>query len=106
MMKVDHWIVYYADGSIFTSDQGSWAECPPFGVAACIFYDIEDRVLVSRSQRDVSIHYHPELEAEEWVEIEGVPVGMDVPVKMGLWTDDDSYWRVHDLVRRRVTPTP
>ena len=104
MLKVDRWVVYYADGSTFTSEQGTWAEAPPFGVFAVVYYDPEGRKLTDRQGKDVSIYQFPGDKPTHVVDVEGTPVGMDIDVKMGLWTDNESYWRVHDYHRREVTP--
>jgi hypothetical protein len=37
-------------------------------------------------------------------EFVGLPEGTDEHAKMGLWTDGESYWRVHDAAHRSVTP--
>jgi hypothetical protein len=92
MLKVERWEVFYADGSIFTSDQGTWAECPPFGIQAIVYYSPEGVTFQEVGQDDSIYHYIGEAE------------GCDEPVKMGLWTDGETYWRVHDLAKRSVTP--
>lgn len=93
MLPVVAWTVFYADGSTFTSAQGSWAEAPPFGVQAVVYYHSPSGVTVQEVGNDVSIYEHI-----------GLPEGSDEHAKMGLWTDGVSYWRVHDAVKRTVTP--
>lgn len=90
MLPVERWVIFYADGSQFCSEQGSWAEAPPFGVHAVVYYHAPEGVTLAQDQ-DVYGYL-------------GVPLGCDVPVKMGLYTDGVSYWRVHDLVERAVRP--
>jgi len=34
VLPVERWVIFYADESTFTSEQGPWAEAPPFGVQA------------------------------------------------------------------------
>ena len=93
MLPVERWTVFYADGSTFTSDQGSWAEAPPFGVTCVIYYLLTGASCVDEQGYDDSIYVY-----------RGEAVGSDEPVKMGLWTDGESYWRVHDLAMRTTTP--
>ena len=93
MLPIRAWRVVYADGSSFTSEHGTWAEAPPFGVQAVVYYHAPAGVTVQEVGNEVSIY-----------EYLGTPEGSDEPVKMGLWVDGESYWRVHDLVRREVTP--
>lgn len=92
MLPVDRWTVFYADGSTFTSEQGTWAEAPPFGVTAVVYYRTDGCTLFQEEGHDDSVYWY-----------QGEPVGSD-PVKMGLWCDNDQYFRVHDLARRAVTP--
>lgn len=92
MLPVDRWTIWYADGSTFTSDDGTWAQAPPFGVI-CVVYYRPDGATFQEVGNDHGV-----------VTFLGVPEGCDQPVKMPLWTDGESYWRVHDLARRSVTP--
>jgi len=93
MLPVKAWTIHYADGSTFTSEQGSWAEAPPFGVHAVVYYHPDGQVTRQEVGDDVSVYEHV-----------GLPEGSDAHAKMGLWTDGESYWRVHDAVTRAVTP--
>jgi hypothetical protein len=93
MLPVERWTIFYADGSTFASDDGSWAEAPPFGVQAVVYYRVDGSTLFQQEGRDDSIFW-----------FEGNPEGCERSVKMGLWTDGASYWRVHDLARRAVSP--
>ena len=93
MLPVKAWTVFFADGSTFSSAEGSWAECPPFGVTAVVYYHAPAGVTVQEVGADVSIYEHIAL-----------PEGSDEDAKMGLWTDGVSYWRVHDAVKRTVAP--
>ena len=60
MLKVDRWVVYYGDGSTFTSEQGTWAEAPPFGVFAIVYYDVRGYKLVQMEQCDDSQYRWPD----------------------------------------------
>jgi hypothetical protein len=93
MLPIRSWRIYYADGSTFSSDDGTWAEAPPFGVQCIVYYHVPEGVTFQEVGDDVSIY-----------EFVGLPEGTDEHAKMGLWTDGESYWRVHDAVRRSVTP--
>lgn len=93
MLPIRAWRIFYADGSEFTSDDGTWAEAPPFGVIAVVYYHVPKGTTFQEVGRDDSIY-----------EFIGLPEGTDKHAKMGLWTDGESYWRVHDLARRAVTP--
>jgi hypothetical protein len=81
--------VFYADGSTFGSSQGSWAEAPPFGVQAVVYYHVPEGTTL---QMDNDVYYYLGLEAG------------GQPWKMGLFVDDGTYWRVHDLVSKAVSP--
>jgi len=82
--------IFYADGSSYeTPRDGTWAEAPPFGVMAVVYYHVPEGTTL---QMDNDVYY--------WL---GREAGGE-PWKMGLFVDDDSYWRVHDLVTKAVTP--
>lgn len=93
MLPVERWVVYYADGSSFTSEQGTWAEAPAFGVHSVIYYLVDGQRIRQREGNDHGV-----------VEYLGVPEGCSEPVKMPLFTDGESYWRVHDLIEREFRP--
>ena len=67
-------------------------------------YDTRGYATIDRQGRDVSLYRWRGPQPTGVVDVEGTPVGMDHSVKMGLWTDDESYWRVHDAVTLAVTP--
>lgn len=90
MLPIKQAIIVYSDGSTYTTpDDGTWAEAPPFGVYAVVYYHAPRGVTRADNQE---IYYHIDQEAggKEW--------------KMGLWTDGENYWRLHDLVKKLVTP--
>jgi hypothetical protein len=89
MLPVKSWTVFYADLSTFNSSQGTWAEAPAFGVSAVVYYHLPEGTTL---QMDSDVYYYVGNEAG------------GQPWKMGLWTDSESYWRVHDLVSKAVTP--
>ena len=123
MLTVDKWTVFYADESTFTSEQGSWAEAPAFGVNCVVYY-----LLPECDTCGGTGEYHTDLMTQEWgkcpdcdgkvgkatvdtqgsdvsiYEYRGTTAGSDELYKMGLWTDGESFWRVHDLAMRTTTP--
>lgn len=92
MLPVERWTIFYADGSTFTSDQGTWAEAPPFGVICVVYYNASG-VTFQEVGNDHGV-----------VVYEGRAEGCDYPVKMPLWTDGESYWRVHDAATGTFMP--
>jgi hypothetical protein len=100
MLPVDRWVIHYGDGSTFTNVDGPWgdARCPccgsaaPFGVIAVVEYNLNGSMVFNERGCDDSVY------------VLGTPEGSTDEVKMGLWTDGESYWRVHDLAKRTVTP--
>jgi len=104
---VDSWAVFYADGSTFTSEQGTWAEAPAFGVFGVVYYQVGGMRLMHMEQRDDSQYRWPEhLVAKPTgaVEVHGVEAGGG-PVKFGLWVNNDRYFTLFDAMRgREVTP--
>lgn len=106
MLPVDRWAITYGDGSTFTSEQGSWAEAPPFGVFAVVYYDTAGVRHVQMEQYDHSEYRWPEsLPAPEGaVEVHGVEAAGG-PVKFGLWVANGEYFTLFDTVYgREVTP--
>jgi hypothetical protein len=96
MLPVLSWVIHYADGSTFSSDSGFWAEAPPFGVQAVVYYHVPDSDGLRRVTVDGG---HDNGDVYIW-EGDGHLEG----VKMGLWMDRDGYYRIADLASRRTTP--
>ena len=99
MLPVKSWRVLYADGSTFSSEDGTWAEAPPFGVQCVVYYHVPDPVKLQRITKDGGSDngdVYVWLGEETGPEYEGI--------KMGLWTDGESYYRVADLASRRTVP--
>ena len=101
MMPVERWEVIYGDGSKFTSDDGTWAEAPAFGVFAVVYYTPRGKI-VQKEQYDNSIYrYLPDVEGA--VEVHGTEAaGGDV--KYGLWVANDQYFALFDAIHGEVTP--
>lgn len=91
-MKVERWAITYADGSRFTSDDGTWAEAPAFGVFAVVYYDVSGKRLVQMEQCDDSRYR---------AIFEGIEAAGN-PVKYGLWVDNDTYHALFDAVHGEV----
>jgi hypothetical protein len=99
VLPVKSWRVLYADGSAFSSEDGTWAEAPPFGVQCVVCYHVPDPAKLQRITKDGGsdngdVYVWPG--EETGPEYEGI--------KMGLWTDGESYYRVADLASRRTVP--
>lgn len=104
MLPMTGWTIFYADGSTVahgcpegctdhTKHVDTLAEANPFGVTAHFRYDVDGRTLREcGNDRDSIVVY------------EDTPEGSTEICLMGLWTDGESYWRVHDLARREYTP--
>lgn len=96
MLPIKGWRVYYADGSAFSSEDGTWAEAPPFGVQAVIYYHVDGRHVTNdggdAAGEGIFVYQGDEL---------GPPYE---GVKMGLWLDRDGYYRVADLARLSTWP--
>jgi hypothetical protein len=105
MLEVERWVIYYADGSTaaWGCDDGcnehtvhvaSWAQAPPFGLNCVVYYYPDDSFRMFQQVGNSTGVFHFEGKAE----------GCEQPVKMPLWTDGQSYWRVHDLARQKFLP--
>lgn len=106
MLEVDRWAVHYGDGSVFTSDDGTWAEVPPFGVFAVVFYRADGARFVHMEQCDDSRYRWPVEHVaipDGAVEVHGVEAAGG-PVKFGLWVSNDEYFALFDATRGEVTP--
>lgn len=94
MLAIESWAIYYADGSTFTSEDGTWAEAPPFGVQAVVYYHVPPYKTIDGGHNSGDIYTfqggdaHPDYEG----------------VKMGLWVDRDTYYRIQDLALRSTSP--
>jgi hypothetical protein len=99
VLPVESWRVRYADGSTFSSEDGTWAEAPPFGVQCVVYYHVPDparlqRITKSGGSDDGQVYVW--LGEETGSEYEGI--------KMGLWMDGEGYYRIADLASRRTRP--
>ena len=104
MLPVERWEIVYGDGSRFTSDDGTWADAPPFGVFAVVYYHVGGRRTVQKEQHDDSVYrYLPDVDGA--VELEAEPVGgRGATVKFGLWVANDQYLKLFDAVHGEVRP--
>lgn len=105
MVPVDHWAIIYADGSRFTSSQGTWAEAPAFGVFAVVYYRIDGTRLIQMEQVDDSRYEWSEFvpKPDGWATIEGEEAAGSI-VKFGLWVSNDEYYKLFDAVYGEVLP--
>lgn len=91
MLAIKSWRIYYADGSTFSSNDGSWAEAPPFGVQCVVYYHVGNfKTLDVKAVDDSVYQYLGEADYEE--------------VKMGLWMDTEGFYRIIDLAERSSNP--
>lgn len=88
MLPIKSWRIFYADGSTFSSEDGTWADAPPFGVQVVVYYHVGDRKTLYREANDPSVYVY---EGED-------------AVKMGLWMDTEGFYRVLDLARKSSEP--
>lgn len=91
MLPIKAWRIYYADGSTFDSKQGSWADAPPFGVQCIVWYHVDPFKTVQMEANDESIYV--------W---QGE--GDDANIKIGLWMDEEGFYRIMNLARQSSEP--
>jgi hypothetical protein len=85
VLPVKAWRIYYADGSTFTSDDGTWAEAPPFGVQAVVYYHIPEGYKTVDTGGDEGV--------VRW--LDGSEVHPDYQgIKLGLWIDREGCYRI------------
>jgi hypothetical protein len=84
MLEVKSWRIYYADDSTFDSTMGTWAEAPAFGVQCVVYYHVGGRKTYQVEGKDRSVY--------EYLGDEAGGSG----VKLGLWMDNEGYFRVLD----------
>jgi len=91
MLPIKAWRVYYADGSTFTSEDGSMAEAPLFGVQCVVYYhDPPYKTLSSPDENGVL-----------WMQ------GMEdnlKGLKMGLWQDEVGLYRIAKMATESEPP--
>lgn len=91
MLPVKSWRIFYADGSTFSSEDGTWAEAPPFGLTCVVWYHEPPYKTIDTGGTEGVIYY----QSDEFS-------GTDV--KLGLWVDGYTHYRIMDLARRSVEP--
>ena len=91
MLPVKAWRVWYADGSSFSSDDGTWADAPAFGLQCVVWYHDPPFRTVDTGGTDGVVCW----QSDEFA-------GTDV--KLGLWVDADTHYRVMDMARRATMP--
>lgn len=91
MLPVESWRIFYADGSTFDSTMGTWAEAPPFGVQAVVYYHVPPYKTVDGGSGNGDVYTY-------------LGEGDYEGLKMGLWMDSEGYYRIYDLARRSTAP--
>lgn len=89
MLPVESWTVFYADGSTFSSAQGSWADAPRFGVACVVYYHVANRRTLDVQAHDRSVYAYR-------------GQGDEADLKLGLWMDADGFYRILDAAGRSM----
>ena len=89
MLPVESWAVFYADGSTFTSAQGSWADAPRFGVQCVVYYHDDGRITRDTSSQDESLYV--------WR-----GEGEQADIKIGLWMDEAGHYRIVNAAGRSL----
>jgi hypothetical protein len=90
MLPIKSWRIFYADGSTFTSNDGTLAEAPPFGVMCRVDYHVDGKKTLSHPNEDGILYYEGEDDLKGY--------------KMGMWMDSEGYYRVMDLARKSFEP--
>lgn len=94
MLPVKSWRIYYADGSVFSSVDGTWAEAPSFGVSCVVYYHVPPYKTLDGGQGNGDTYVwcgedtHPDYQG----------------IKMGLWIDREGHYRIQNLAFRSTAP--
>lgn len=90
MLPIRGWRIWYADGSTFSNEDGTWAEAPPFGLTCVVYYKADPYRLVDSGGNDGVFIYHGT------GDLEGV--------KLGVWLDAEGCHRIHEAARNGDPP--
>lgn len=90
MLPIKAWRFIYADGSVFDSTMGRMSDAPPFGVQAVVHYHVAPYKTLAGPDASGVYTYHGAGEKEGCT--------------MGLWQDDEGYYRILDMATRSVSP--
>lgn len=94
MLPIESWRIVYVDGSSFTSKDGTWAEAPPFGVSAVVYYHVPPYKTLDGGRNNGDVYV--------WLGEDSHPDYAGI--KMGLWTDRETHYRVQDLAFQSTAP--
>ncbi len=89
MLAIQAFRIYYADGSTFSSLDGTWAQAPAFGVQCVVWYHVPPYKTLEARDDGVYV-YRGEGEYSD--------------IKLGLWMDGLNFYRIMDLASRSVSP--
>ena len=98
MLAIKAWKIYYADKSTFDSTQGTWAEAPPFGVECIVYYHVPPYKTI-----DIGGSADGDKSGSEGI-FYWLGEGEKKGFKMGLWMDDEGYYRIMKLAQKSVIP--
>ncbi|HJY98670.1 MAG TPA: hypothetical protein VJ227_03080 [Patescibacteria group bacterium] len=79
MLAIKSWRIYYADGSTFSSEDGTWAEAPAFGVECVVYYHVPPYRTGDQNDEGIFIYKGK---------------GDYKDIKMGLWRDAKGHYRI------------
>ena len=94
MLPIKSWRIYYADGSTFSNLDGTWAQAPPFGVQAVVYYHTRPYKTIDGGENNGDVYVwngedsHPDYQG----------------IKMGLWMDREGAYRIQKLAFESTSP--
>jgi hypothetical protein len=91
MLPIKSWRITYADGSTFSSLDGTWAEAPAFGVQCIVYYHVDPYKTIQIEGNDSSIYTY-------------MGEGSNEGIKMGLWMDDEGFYRIIKMAEEGEPP--
>lgn len=94
MLPIKAWRIFYADGSSFSSEDGSWAEAPPFGVQCVVYYHLPPYKTLDGGYNNGDVYTWQGKDSHS--DYEGI--------KMGLWMDREGAYRVQTLALQSTSP--
>lgn len=93
---ISHWRIYYGDGSMFSSAEGSWSEAPD--------YDVQVVVLFTADQTANGSHYKTIVSMVDYYWKDGDAFGYSFDdrrvckgaIKYGAWLSNEGFRAVSD----------
>jgi hypothetical protein len=91
MLPVKAWRIFYSDQSTFSSEDGTWAEAPPFGLQCVVWYHEPPYKTLDSGGTEGVFYY----QSDEF---------STTGTKLGLWIDGEDHYRIMDLAHNSVAP--